>query len=244
MSVCIFPFTAAASRRLHTATLLLLAVACCWGASQARAQSMEGGITAAQIDATEALSPAQVRTFIRLRLAVDEVQRQYKANASDYDDVIRAFYDARATLLQQAGWTPGGFDALAERIWAAESAMAMQEEPASPVSPDTLVRTMDDALQEVLDQIDAMPGLSGEERDRMRQQVLAQQERVRDPALTDSLAAQQDRYTGAEQRMIDATRPDWPAVRSYRSTLAHLTEYIADNRPDPPNLDVRPGVQP
>ena len=85
-------------------------------------------MTAAQIEATEALSRSRVRTFIRLRLSVGQLQRQHKANAADYDDVIQAFFEARKQLLQRNGWTPDGFDALAGRIGAAESAMDMQTE--------------------------------------------------------------------------------------------------------------------
>lgn len=214
------------------------------GGRVVHAQGAGGLVTAAEIEATEALSRSQVRTFIRLRLAADQLQRQYKANAADYDDVIQAFFEAREQLLRRNGWTPDGFDALAGRIRAAESAMAMQEEPTSSVSPDTLIGTMDTALQEMLSEIESIPGLSDEQRAQMRQQVLDQQEHIRDPALADSMAAQQARYTAAEQRMIDATRPDWPAVRPYRDTLTHLTEYIAENRPDPPTLDRLPDDAP
>jgi hypothetical protein len=223
---------------------LLILFWVCTAAHPTQAQQPGGLVTAAQIEATEALTQAQVRTFIRLRLAADQLQRQYKANAADYDDVIQAFFEAREQLLRRNGWTPDGFDALAGRIRAAESAMAMQEEPTSSVSPDTLIGTMDTALQEMLSEIESIPGLSDEQRAQMRQQVLDQQEHIRDPALADSLAAQQARYTAAEQRMIDATRPDWPAVRPYRDTLTHLTEYIAENRPDPPNVDRLPDDAP
>ncbi len=207
------------------------------GSATVHAQAQGSLVTAAQIEATEALSRRQVRTFIGLRLSVDRLQRQYRANAADYDDVIQAFFEAREQLLRRNGWTPDGFDALAGRIRAAESAMDMQTEPPSTVSPDTLIDTVDAALREILNEIESTPGLSDEQRAQMRQQVLDQQEQIRDPALADSMAAQQDRYTEAEQRMIDATRPDWPAVRSYLDTLTHLTEYIAGNRPDPPNVD-------
>ena len=42
------------------------------------------------------------------------------------------------------------------------------------------------------------------------------------------------------QAMIDATRPDWPAVKAYLGTMEHLDAYGAGNRPDPPVLPAAP----
>ena len=44
--------------------------------------------------------------------------------------------------------------------------------------------------------------------------------------------------TDAEmQTVMDASRPDWPAVRPHLALLEHLDAYTAGNRPDPPVLD-------
>ena len=43
---------------------------------------------------------------------------------------------------------------------------------------------------------------------------------------------------------ITPSRRDWPAVRPYLDGLAHLTDYVAANRPDPPSLDALPPASP
>jgi hypothetical protein len=47
-----------------------------------------------------------------------------------------------------------------------------------------------------------------------------------------------------QARHIAPTRRDWPAVRPYRDALAHLTDYVALNRPDPPRMDELPHASP
>ena len=39
------------------------------------------------------------------------------------------------------------------------------------------------------------------------------------------------------QQMIDPTKPDWPAVKSYRDELEQLTDWYAGNIPNPPQVD-------
>lgn len=39
------------------------------------------------------------------------------------------------------------------------------------------------------------------------------------------------------QQMINPTRPDWPAVKSYRDKLQQLTDWYAGNIPNPPQVD-------
>jgi hypothetical protein len=42
--------------------------------------------------------------------------------------------------------------------------------------------------------------------------------------------------TKQDKAFIDKTRPDWPAVRPYRDELAHLTDWVAGNVPNPPRI--------
>ncbi len=49
--------------------------------------------------------------------------------------------------------------------------------------------------------------------------------------------AQQDDIYESDKEHIETTRPDWPAVRPYRDELEQLTNWVADNIDDPPQLD-------
>ena len=219
-------------------------------APRARAQPDGPPVTAAQVEATEALTRTHVRTFLRLRLATEQLRRQYEANAAAYDDVVRAYFTERDRLLREEGWTPDAFEQLEARITNVQNAIERQAEVAQgegvpAFQADSVAREVDTALQDMLEEIDSMPHLSAEQRAQMRQQILAQQQQLqaRRPQL-DSLAQQQAQHTQAMQAMIDATRPDWPAVRPYLDALAHLIDYVAGNRPDPPNLDRLPSGSP
>lgn len=69
------------------------------------------------------LQRSHVRDYIRLRTDIHQMQEKMKANADQYDDVIQAFYQRQAQFLQSEGWTQDGFDAVEQRILAAEGAM-------------------------------------------------------------------------------------------------------------------------
>lgn len=242
-------------RRALGAALSLVLALVLSAAPRAQAQPDGPPVTATQVEATEALTRTHVRTFLRLRLATEQLRRQYEANAAAYDDVVRAYFTERDRLLREEGWTPDAFERLEARITNAQNAIEQQAdkqqagtaqgEGVPAFQADSVVREVDTALQDMLKEIENTPHLSAEQRAQMRQQILAQQQQLqaRRPQL-DSLAQQQVQYTQAMQAMIDATRPDWPAVRPYLDALAHLIDYVAGNRPDPPNLDRLPSGSP
>lgn len=224
---------------------LRLALALVLGAAPyAQAQPDDQPVTAAQVDATEALTRPHVRTYIRLRLATEQLRRQYEANAAAYDDVVRAYFSERGRMLREEGWTPDAFERLEARIMDAQNAIEQPGESSRerPLQLDSVAREVDEAMQDMLKEIDRMPHLSAGQRAQMRDQIRAQQKQLQaSRPQADSLARQQAQ---AIQAMIDATRPDWPAVRPYLDALAHLTDYVAGNRPDPPDLDRLPGGSP
>jgi len=156
-----------------------------------------------------------VRDYIRLRIETHQLQQQMKANADQYDALIQAFYKRRATLLEKEGWSPDAFDALQKRIMRAETALDM-------VADSAEYRTQ---LQNNRKAVKMSTHYSDAE----KEEALAQY-------------ARQDSIR--EARHIDPTRRDWPAVRPYLDALAHLTDYVALNRPDPPQMDELPPASP
>ena len=161
------------------------------------------------------LQRQHVRDYIRLRVETHQLQEKMKANADQYDALIHAFYERRATLLKQEGWTPDAFDALQERIMRAEKALEM-------VADSVEYRAQKRADIRAFKQ---SPHTTAEE----KEEALAQVARM------DSIR---------QARHIDPTRRDWPAVRPYLDALAHLVDYVALNRPDPPQMDELPPASP
>lgn len=153
------------------------------------------------------VTEAQVRDYIRLRSQTHDMQERYKANASDYDDVIKAFYRERNAFLRENGYTGEAFDRLEERIIGAKAAMERLEE----MDADKDERAAE--LEKMLES----PYLTEEQKATMRDQFARQ----------DSL----------ERSIFTESEPDWPAVRPYRDTLDHLTSYVAGNRSDAPTVE-------
>jgi len=161
-----------------------------------------------------ALTRQDVRDYIRLRIVFHEKQEEMKANADQYDDVIYAFFQWQSEYLQERGSSRERFEALERRIMDAEKALEM-------VADSAEYRTR---LQNNRRAIEMSEHYSDAE----KEEALAQY-------------ARQDSIRQA--RHIDPTRRDWPAVRPYEDALEHLTDYVALNRPDPPNLDALPPAE-
>ena len=157
------------------------------------------------------LQRQHVRDYIRLRIETHQLQQKMKSNADQYDDVIQAFFKRRAKLLKKEGWTPNAFDALQKRIMRAETALEM-------VADSAEYRTRLQSNRKAVK-------MSKHYSDAEKEEALAQY-------------ARQDSIRQA--RHIDPTRRDWPAVRPYLDALAHLVDYVALNRPDPPQMDELP----
>lgn len=157
------------------------------------------------------LQRQHVRDYIRLRIETHQLQKKMEANADQYDNVRQAFFRRRTKLLKQEGWSPDAFDALKKRITRAETALDMVADSAEYRA---------DRKQQ-LENINESPHMTEQQKAKMRAQ-LAQQDSIR------------------QARHINPTRRDWPAVRPYLDALEQLTDYVAQNRPDPPKLDALP----
>jgi len=158
-----------------------------------------------------ALTRQDVRDYTRLRIATHQKQEEMKANADQYDGVINAFFEWESEFLQKRGRTRDSFNALQRRIMDAETAMEMVADSAAY---QTRLRNNRKAVR-----------MSEHYSDAEKKEALAQY-------------ARQDSIRQA--RHIDPTRRDWPAVRPYLDALEHLKNYVALNRPDPPELDALP----
>lgn len=158
-----------------------------------------------------ALTRQDVRDYIRLRIDIHQKQEEMKANADQYDGVINAFFQWQSEYLQEHGRSRESFEALERRIMDAETAMEMVADSAEY---RTRLQNNRKAIR-----------MSKHYSDAEKAEALAQ-------------IAKQDSIRQA--RHIDPTRRDWPAVRPYVDALEHLTNYVALNRPDPPDLDALP----
>lgn len=157
------------------------------------------------------LKRQHVRDYIRLRVQTHQLQMKMKANADQYDNVRQAFFRRRAKLLKQEGWSPDAFNALKKRITRAETALDMVADSAEYRA---------DRIQQ-RQKINESSHMTAEQKAKMRAQ-LARQDSLR------------------RARHIAPTRRDWPAVRPDLDALEHLTDFVAQNRSDPPKLDSLP----
>lgn len=164
-------------------------------------------------DATieRALTRQDVRDYIRLRIDVHQKQEEMKANADQYEDMLHAFFQWESRYLKKHGWTSERFEALEKRIMYAEKALEMVADSAEYRAN----------LRRKLKAAEQSSAYTEAEREAYRES-LARQDSIR------------------QARHIDPTRQDWPAVRPYEDALEHLTDYVALNRSDPPDLETLP----
>ena len=154
--------------------------------------------------AAEPLTEEKVCDYIAMRIETNHLQEEFKRNASRYDDVPRAFFQARNELLRERGWGVEEFEATQERIINAQTGM--------DIAADLEARA--DERAEERREIENNAYLS----EQQKQQMIAMQEEL---------------YR-AELAQVESTKADWPAVRPHRERLEHLTAWIAGNTPEPP----------
>lgn len=154
-----------------------------------------------------ALTRAQVRDFIETRIETNKLQLQMKRNAAQYTDLPRAFFEKRNALLRERGWNPEFYDEVQKRVMAAQSALDIKDD----IDAEAPQR------KEEHEKIENNPYYSAEQKEQMH--------------------AMQDKLLEARLAQIEPTKKDWPAVRAYREELEQLTDWVAENRPDPPVLD-------
>ena len=152
------------------------------------------------------LTKAQVVDYIETRIATNRLQMDMKANADQYDSVIQSFYEKRKALLNDRGWTVSNFDSVQGRVLRARNAMDLA------VDLEKLEAQNDETLE-------SMRAAGQIPKDK-----LAEMEKAMD-------AMEQ-----AQRDQVDATRPDWPAVKPYVDELEQLTDWVAGNTPEPPTL--------
>lgn len=167
--------------------------------------------TAAQNTTTSdsaVLTKHKVRDWIQTRIVTAKLQNKMKTNAAEYEDVVQAFFAKRKTLLQSRGWTEKEFEAVEKRIGAATSAMDMADEMAENKADH----------EKEITEIKNNEYFSDEQKQKMIKALNKIREQKR-------------------KQYIEPTKPDWPAVKPYWSTLEELTDWVAGNIPDPPVVE-------
>jgi hypothetical protein len=154
------------------------------------------------------LTKQKVKDWIQTRIATAKLQNKMKANAAAYDDVVQAFFAKRKTLLQSRCWSESDFEATEKRIAAATSAMDMADDMAENKANH----------EKEITEIKNNEFFSDEQ----KQEMIKALQSIRDQK---------------RSQFIEPTKPDWPAVKPYRSTLEKLTDWVAGNIPDPPVVE-------
>lgn len=150
------------------------------------------------------LTRAEVADFLRTEIRITEKQQEMKANAAEYDDVIRAFYDWRDKYLVAQGWTVERFEAVRERVFAAHSALDTIEE----------LEKERPAREEEIAEIRNNNYFTPEQKERM--------------------IAGLRQVDAARRAQAEQSKADWPAVRAWRAELRQLVAWAAGNSARPP----------
>ncbi|MEQ9479951.1 MAG: hypothetical protein RIK00_11535 [Algiphilus sp.] len=209
-------------------------------------------VPAAVADNGPALTRDDVGRWLALRMETAELQRRMAKQAGAYDDLPRAFAEQRKALLDASGYGAARFDAHGERIWGAVNALNnadTRDREQAMLADDIQRHCAPDAAQalglpandsaEQRAMIDEMRALGVPEAQLAKMQRALEQMPSAEATASELCRAsqmQRDVTTDAHQRVVEATRRDWPAVRPWLDSLAHFEDWYAGNRSDPPRL--------
>lgn len=152
------------------------------------------------------LTKEKVRDYIKTSVAITQLQNKMKANASQYENLIKTFYQKRKELLESRGWTVEGFEETQSRVFATKNAIREEARLKS-----------EEEFEKEIAEINASPYFTEEQ----KSGIIEVEQSLRRHAL---------------EEIIQPTKPDWPAVKAYQKELEHLSDYAASNRADPPVL--------
>ncbi|WP_420429113.1 hypothetical protein [Algiphilus sp.] len=199
-----------------------------------------------------ALSQGDVRQWLELRIETARLQRRMARQADAYDDLPLAFAEKRRALLDASGYGAARFDAHADRIWGAVSAINETENRAreradadaeiqrycAPDASASMDMPADSAEEQraLIAEMRAM-GVPEEQLAKM-QTALAQMPSAEETAsaLCRGAREQRDVLRQAHEAQVTMTQRDWPAVRPWLDALQHFEDWYASNRSDPPVL--------
>lgn len=197
------------------------------------------------------LSKAQVKNWIATEIAVTRLQRHFKQEAASYEDMIKAFYAARAKLVRKHGYASvSAYDALDTRIMNALSAMdeakklearraerARRETPQAQAERKAQADEEEARLRSKLREIEDSPNLSAAAKKTMRETFERRIAMMRKMGSGETGAARVEWERETENKVIAPTRRDWPAVRYYRAKIEQLEAWYNGNSPKPPRLE-------
>lgn len=153
------------------------------------------------------LTEQKVEDWIETRIKVAKLQNKMKSNASNYDNVVHAFYKERKDLLVSLGWSVQEFDEAKERIQAAVSAMDIADD-------------LEASKAEHQKEIEEIKG----------------NEYYTDRKKEELINAMNEMQNQQREQFIEPTKKDWPAVRPYKDIFEEMTDWIAGNISNPPKL--------
>lgn len=153
------------------------------------------------------LTEHKVEDWIKTRIKVAKLQNKMKENASEYDNVVQAFYKERKDLLVSLGWTVQRFEEAKERIQGAVAAMDIAEDLEASKADH----------QEDIEEIKANEFYTDQQKD----ELINTMNKMRNKQ---------------KNQFIDPTKKDWPVVRPYKEIFEEMTDWIAGNIPNPPKL--------
>ncbi|XWN38041.1 MAG: hypothetical protein ROO71_03725 [Balneola sp.] len=153
------------------------------------------------------LSTAEVESWMKTRIETHKLQREYRANAEKYDSVVEAYFKARDEYLVNNGWDVQDFKDIESAIYDTIGGIDEQE-------------SIDEEKKELQSEVDAV---------NKNEYLTAEQKK--------EVVAGMYKVFEIRQKMVDATKHNWSAVKPYREKIRVLNDWMAGNIPNPPTIE-------
>ena len=152
------------------------------------------------------LTESEFKDWMNTRIETHKLQLEFKANASQYEDVPVAYFKARNEWLVSEGKDADEWDQYSEWVHAIYSSLAEKRDLEEERSH----------FKKQLDKIDQNEFLNAEQKQMMKSgitQVFDQREELLKPY-----------------------KDDWPVAEKFEDTFNELMSWIAGNVPNPPQI--------
>ena len=168
---------------------------------------ISSSVTMAQPLKDKTLTESGFKDWMKTRIETHKLQLEFKANASQYDDLPLAYFTARNEWLESEGKDPNEWDQYSEWIHAIYSSVEEKRD----------IEEQKSRFKAEIEEIDNNEFLNAEQKQMMKS------------GLTQVLDKRED--------MLEPYKDDWPVAEKYESTFVELMYWTTGNVPNPPEID-------
>lgn len=161
----------------------------------------------AQPFSNKTLTESGFKDWVNTRIETHKLQLEFKANASQYDDLPVAYFKARNEWLTSVGKDPENWDAYSEWIHAIYSSVEEKRDLEEEKSQ----------FKEQLAEIDKNEFLSAEQKQMMKSGIT--------------------QAFDQREELLKPYKDDWPVAEQFEHTFNELMLWVSGNIQNPPKID-------